>query len=126
MSVRTVVLVEDDADLARIVMTALEMEGAKVFSALDGRAGLDLVRKHKPNAVVLDMMMPKMNGYEVCAAIQADPELRNIPLIVITALTKGVDSCSDAEWRERLGVAAFFSKPFEIKELTDSVLAAMG
>ena len=110
---KTVVIVEDDADTIRLLQLTLERNGFMVHSARDGIAGLDLIKKKVPDAVVLDIKVPKMNGYEICTSLQKDEKLSRIPIMVITGLTENHSDEKDKEWCERLGVAAFMSKPFD-------------
>ena len=114
---KKIVVVEDDQDLAELMKLSLHEEGMKVYHADDGVAGLELIRKRLPDAVLLDIMMPRMNGYEVCAALQSDERTRHIPIMVLTALTEDDGREKDETWRSRLNVADFISKPFSVEEL---------
>ena len=111
---KRVVIVEDDPEIAEMLRIVLEGIGVSVHASSDGRSGLDLVRKIRPDGVILDIMMPKMNGYEVCAAIQSDPNLAHVPIMVVTGLVEAQDSKTEEEWRNRLSVADFVTKPLNL------------
>jgi len=111
---KQVVIVEDDPEIAEMLRIVLEANGIAVHITSDGRSGLERVRAVRPDGVVLDIMMPKMNGYEVCAAIQSDPDLAQIPIMVITGLVETQDSKTEEEWRNRLSVADFVVKPLNM------------
>jgi len=122
---KNVVLVEDDENLQEVLQVALEDADMKVRCAADGVEGLELIRKHTPDAVILDIMMPRMNGYEVCTALQSDDETREIPILVLTAVTEDDGPEQDSAWRDRMGVADFISKPFETKDVVERLSAAL-
>jgi len=122
---KSVVLVEDDEHLQEVLVIALEDAGLKVFCAADGVEGLELIRKRIPDGVILDIMMPRMNGYEVCAALQSDEKTREIPILVLTAVTEDDGPEEDAAWRDRMGVADFISKPFGTRDIVERVLATI-
>ena len=122
---KRIVLIEDDADMTVLLRIHFEQREVEVLIAQDGVSGLDMIRKHKPDAVVLDIKLPRKNGYEVCVALQMDDALKNIPIVVITGLTEDQSASGDAEWCRRMQVADFLSKPFEPDELVDRVLKAL-
>jgi CheY-like chemotaxis protein len=123
---KSVVIIEDDSDLAELMRAALETKGVLVHTASDGPTGLRMVRKKRPDAVILDIVLPKMNGYEVCAAIQQDRRLSHIPITVITGVTESSGSASDELWRKRLDVADFVSKPFDVVKLAERLARNLG
>jgi DNA-binding NarL/FixJ family response regulator len=110
-------LIEDDAAMRDLLATALEFEGFLVHRAADGRSGLDLVRKARPALVLCDVMMPGMDGYEVLAALRADPALTSIPFIFLTArgekkdLRQGMVSGADD----------YLTKPVAIDDLLGAI-----
>ncbi|MBN1865933.1 response regulator [Candidatus Sumerlaeota bacterium] len=118
---KTVVIVEDDADSARVLRVTLERDGCKVFATTDGINGLELIKKHVPDAVVIDIKVPRMNGYEICTTLQSDEKLNAIPIMVITGLIEEATDERDREWCERLGVADFMSKPFEPEDFSQRI-----
>jgi len=82
----TILLAEDDQFLQRMYATKLEQSGLLVVTASDGAKALELVKKKKPDLLVLDILMPKKDGFEVLQAVRADPSLKNVPVIVLTNL----------------------------------------
>lgn len=120
-----VVVIEDDPEISYIIQSSLQMAGFEVHAADNGRAGLELVREVLPDAITLDIKIPKMNGYEVCAAIQTDAKLSGLPILVLTALLDDVGEEEEEEWRNRLGIADFIIKPFEPSNLVDRVQRAI-
>ncbi|MDO8642774.1 MAG: response regulator [Candidatus Woesearchaeota archaeon] len=109
---RSLVIVEDDENIALAEQLILQ-DQFTVHVAKDGEEGLALVRKHKPHAVVLDVMMPRLNGYEVCKKIREDTTLKHTKVVMVTAKdqqkdeTKGLDTGADD----------YIMKPFEPAEL---------
>ncbi|OIO47758.1 MAG: response regulator [Parcubacteria group bacterium CG1_02_37_51] len=82
----TILLIEDDSFLLQMYATKLEVEGFEVVSALDGKKGLQLLNKNKPDLILLDLLMPEMNGFEVLQKIKEDQEAKDIPVIILTNL----------------------------------------
>jgi DNA-binding response OmpR family regulator len=114
MNTKTILLVEDDFDLRDIIQDILEDEGYDVVPAHDGRQALEYLRSTqdpKPDAVVLDLMLPHVSGWEVLDATRSEIELGTIPVIVISA----------AERQRPVGVAEFFKKPFNLERLLQSI-----
>lgn len=110
-------VVEDEAALAKVLQMRLQLEGFEVDLAGDGAEAMDLIRARRPDLVVCDLMMPVMDGIEVTRTIKGDPELRAIPILILSALK------SDKEMEElrRLGAEAFASKPYDGKALTAQI-----
>ncbi|MCX7014928.1 MAG: response regulator [Candidatus Sumerlaeota bacterium] len=113
---RTVVLIDDEADLVEMLTQALESKGFKVYGAYNGIHGLELVRRINPDVVICDLMMPGMSGLEVCRNLRGDPETKDIPILVISALGAESDK-PEAFWAAGLKSDDFISKPFEPLEL---------
>lgn len=107
-----VVIMDDEVDLCEVLRLTLERDGYNVAMAHDGASGLELVRRERPAAVLLDIKMPRMNGYQVLARLQQDQELGCMPVVIITSMTVESDR-TDEEWARRLDVARVISKPFE-------------
>ena len=84
---KTVLVVDDDKQLRRLVQSYLTEEGFRVVTAGDGQEALFVARHEKPDLIILDLMMPEMDGFAVIEAMQADPELAEIPVILLTATT---------------------------------------
>jgi two-component system cell cycle response regulator len=115
-----VVMVDDEQEICAIMGIALIAEGFDFASSHDGLSGLSLIRERRPQVAILDIKMPRMNGFQVLAKMQQDPELGQIPVIVMTSITDGSDT-SDAEWASKLGVYRFLSKPVEPEALIQAV-----
>jgi CheY-like chemotaxis protein len=111
MAAHTVLVVEDEPDIREVVTDVLSDEGYDVVGARDGAEGLRKARACHPSVVLLDLMMPGMNGWEFWAVHHGDPELRKIPVIVVSALGRVADLEADG----------FIQKPFEIDELVSTV-----
>lgn len=108
---QTVLVVDDELDIREAVAEALTDEGFVVFAARDGAEALRELRLHPPSIVLLDLMMPGMNGWEFCRARERDPALSAIPVIVISALGRV----------SGLHAAAFLQKPFDLDALVAAV-----
>ncbi|GIG55252.1 response regulator transcription factor [Demequina activiva] len=108
-----VIVIEDDPDISLLVSHKLRSSGHDVEVETDGQAGLAAVRSVKPELVILDWMMPRMNGIEVCEAMRADPELAEIPVLMLTAKAQEID----LERAYGVGVDEYIQKPFSTREL---------
>jgi DNA-binding response OmpR family regulator len=116
-----VLIVEDEPHIVLSLEFLLQREGYETAAAADGEEGLALVRRLRPDVVLLDIMMPRRNGYEVCQAIKADPELRRIPVIMLSAKAQEVEVLRGLE----LGATAYIAKPFGNAEVLEAVRAAL-
>jgi DNA-binding response OmpR family regulator len=116
---RRVLIVEDDASIALGLRINLEAEGFHVLSAEDGEAGLTMARGDAPDLVILDVMLPKMNGFQVLQAIRR--EGLTMPIIVLSARTAEMDKVTGLE----LGAEDYVAKPFSLAELLARVRAAL-
>ncbi|MEO6418695.1 MAG: response regulator transcription factor [Polyangiaceae bacterium] len=116
---RRVLVVEDDASIALGLRINLEAEGYLVSVAEDGEQGLDLVRGEAPDLVILDLMLPRMNGFEVLNTIRR--EGRRMPVIILSARTAEMDKVTGLE----LGAEDYVAKPFSLAELLARVRAAL-
>jgi CheY-like chemotaxis protein len=88
---KTVVVIEDEPAVIELARLILERRGFEVVGAVTGREGLETVRRVKPDLILLDLMLPDMDGWEVYRKIKADPELWHIPIQVVTARADGID-----------------------------------
>ncbi len=121
MSVATVLVVEDERDLADVIEYNFKRDGFNVFSASNGEKGLDLAREKRPNVVLLDLMLPGLDGIEVAKRLRLDPETRDIAIIMLTA--KGEES--DVVVGLEVGADDYVTKPFRMKELIARVKAVL-
>jgi CheY-like chemotaxis protein len=113
----TVLVIEDDADVREVLADVLRAHGYTVVTAGDGEDGLRAARGAPPGLILLDLMMPRMSGYEFLEVRATDRELRAIPVIVLTADRSANDRLSDG------GAALVLSKPPALDQLLDSVTA---
>ncbi|WAS06332.1 response regulator [Gloeomargaritales cyanobacterium VI4D9] len=113
----TVLLVEDQRTQRELMAATLSQDGLKVITAADGREALQKLRETRPDVVVLDVVMPNMNGYEFLREIRKQPDLAKLPVVVCSV--KGEQF--DKHWAERLGSNAYVVKPFEPQVLVGTV-----
>ncbi|HEX8324746.1 MAG TPA: response regulator [Tepidisphaeraceae bacterium] len=111
----TVLVVDDDVTVRDVVTRALTEDGLRVITAADGEEGLRLARQRRPNLIFLDVMMPKMDGWAVLTALKAEPELADIPVVMLTIM-------NETEMGYMLGAAEYLSKPIDRDRLA-SVMA---
>jgi len=128
MERRRILIVDDEPDIVTTMKLALEMEGYDVITAYDGRAALEKIYTHNPNLIVLDIMLPEIDGYEVSRRLKCDENYKHISLIILTAHAQK----KDVEIGERLGADIYMVKPFNqdelncrIKEILDRKSKAM-
>lgn len=119
-----ILVIDDEVDLCRCLSLSIDPEQFEVLSAHDGQSGLAMIRELRPELVMLDIKMPVMNGYQVLAEIHTDPELAQIPIVIMTSLAEE-GQFSDEEWARRLGVAHFISKPFDPGQAAAEVTALL-
>jgi DNA-binding response OmpR family regulator len=116
--VRRVVCVEDEPEMIDLIQLILSRKGFEVIGADGGKKGLELIRAEKPDLVLLDLMMPDMDGWEVYQQMKSDSELQHIPVIVVTAKAQSIDKVLGLHIAK---VDDYIPKPFSPQELTDSV-----
>jgi CheY-like chemotaxis protein len=109
-------VVDDSAVVRNLISVNLELEGFEVVPAVDGQSALDLVPKVRPDVITLDVVMPRLSGFEVVERLRADRDTAGIPIVVVTGRAQAVDVAA-----EELGVDAYLTKPFEPAELVDVV-----
>lgn len=119
----TVLIVDDEPDILLFVRVNMEMEGHQVLAAADGESALEMVRLHHPDVVVLDVMMPKLDGWAVLEALKADDDLlvRTIPVVMLTALTSDYDQVRGGIE----GAVQYLPKPVAPDTLLDAVRVAL-
>lgn len=110
---KQILVVDDEKDVIDLLTLTLSKAGLVVHSAMDGLAGLTKARQEQPALIVLDLMMPKMPGIEVCKLLKADPVTRAIPVIMLTAKAEEIDRVLGLE----LGAEDYLTKPFSPREL---------
>ena len=117
MDKKKVLIVDDEKDLVETVVFQLQEAGYEVISAYDGQEGLDKARKVKPDLIVLDLMLPKMDGYKVCGLLKSDSRYAKIPIIMFTARAQE----SDMKLAKEVGAEAYITKPFEQEVLLGKI-----
>ena len=114
------VLVVDDSDAIRaLIVVNLELEGYDVRTATDGLRALEIVRDWRPDVITLDVVMPRLDGFETLERLRADPGTADIPVVLVTARAQA----ADRERGEVLGADAYLTKPFEPAHLVEVVAA---
>ncbi len=116
MSKKKILVVEDDKDLVKILKYNLEKEEYQVFVSYDGEAGLATFRKERPSLVILDVMMPKMDGYQLCRTIRQESK---VPILILSAKKEDIDKILGLE----LGADDYVTKPFSVREVVARIRA---
>ena len=117
------VLVVDDDDVIRQLITVnLELEGFEVATAVDGQDCLDKIKDVRPDVVTLDIMMPRLDGWEAASRLRADPETADVKVVLLSARAQE----ADLERGSRIGVDAYLTKPFDPDELIEVVRRLAG
>jgi twitching motility two-component system response regulator PilH len=109
----TILVVEDSPTEMQIVRTALQNKGYEVITATNGEEGIEKVRSHSPSLVVLDVVLPGRNGFQVCRDLKSSPDTKNVPVILLTSKTQD----SDRFWGMKQGADAYLTKPWREEEL---------
>lgn len=121
-----ILIVDDDLDFCEATKLVLESKAYKVTLAYDGKEGLQKVRSERPDLVILDVMMPEMNGYDVCVVMKANPELSRIPVILLTAVDQKMFRTS---FTKEMGLMTeaddYIAKPVEPAELVERIEALL-
>ena len=117
----TILVIDDEKDLIELLSYNLGKEGYDVIVAHDGQSGLDVVKKHRPDLVVLDIMMPGLDGLQVCQRLRADPRTGRIPIIMLTAKATETDRIVGLE----LGADDYVTKPFSPREVIARLKAVL-
>ena len=110
---KRLLLVDDDAELARAMQLRFEASGFEVVTAADGLEALRMAREHRPDVMILDLMLPHLNGYEVCRLLKFDQKFKGIPIILCTARSRQ----EDIKLGQSVGADAYVTKPFDGKGL---------
>ena len=118
---KRVLLIEDDRDIVELVRYNLEREGFRVAAATDGASGLAQVRKSPPEILLLDLMLPKLSGLEICKEIRRDAALNRLPILMLTARGEEADRVVGLE----MGADDYVTKPFSPRELVARIKALL-
>jgi two-component system alkaline phosphatase synthesis response regulator PhoP len=117
MSKKRILVVDDEVDLVETVRFSLELEGYDVLVAYNGEEGLNQARKENPDLILLDLMLPKLDGYKVCRLLKFDERYKHIPILMLTAKIQEKDKVTGME----TGANEYITKPFEMDELMKKV-----
>lgn len=121
-----ILIVDDDPILRKLLMQILlepfEEKGVELTTAENGETAIEKIRDEKPKIVVLDVMMPKMNGFEVCDIVKKDPKLKDTYIIILTAKAQAADRQKASD----IGVDCYVTKPFDPDELVKKVSEILG
>ena len=117
----TVLVVDDDPVILKLLEVNFEMEGFRVLTAVDGSDGLRQARTKRPDIVISDVMMPKVDGLELATALKGDPKTADLPVILLSARAQSADVQRGLD----VGVDEYVTKPFDPLELVDLVLSVL-
>jgi len=112
-----ILVVEDEESLLKLESILLSSKGYSVTGVMDGRSALEEVRANKPDLVILDIMLPEVDGFEVCRQIKEDPDTRHIPVLILTAKKNS----QDVTRGQQVGCDAYITKPFKSVKVLDMV-----
>ncbi len=110
-------LVDDEPDLVQMVSVRLKAAGYEVSTAYDGQEALDKVKQARPDLMILDLMLPKLDGYKVCRLLKFDERTKSIPILIFTARAQ----VEDVTLATECGADAYLTKPFEAKALLGKI-----
>jgi DNA-binding response OmpR family regulator len=117
MKDKKILLIEDEPDVLKTSLIFLESEGFKVITATDGIEGLHKTRSENPDLIIMDIMLPKLDGYKLCRMLKFDEKYKHIPIILFTARAQE----SDEQMGKEVGADAYIMKPFEPQVLIEKI-----
>jgi CheY-like chemotaxis protein len=120
--VKRILVCDDDPVILRLLEVNLELEGFEVLTGANGQEGVEIALREKPDLVILDIMMPRMDGYEACRQIKGDATTKDIPVVFLSAKAQA----ADIEKGKSYGVAEYLTKPFDPTDLLDLVFQLVG
>ncbi|MGQ9693970.1 MAG: response regulator transcription factor [Thermodesulfobacteriota bacterium] len=112
-----ILIIDDEVDLVETIRFPLELEGYQVLVAYQGEEGLQLARKENPDLIILDLMLPKIDGYKVCRFLKFDEKYKHIPIIMLTARSQEKDRLLGKE----TGADEYITKPFDLDDLFNKI-----
>ena len=118
---KTILIVDDEKDIVELVAYNLGREGYRIAKAYDGHQAVQYIRENQPALVILDLMLPGINGVEICRMIRKKPDTEGLPIIMLTAKTDSVDKIMGLE----IGADDYITKPFNVRELVARVRAIL-
>ena len=119
---KKILIVDDEADILEILKFVLESQGYECITASDGEEGLNLAREVKLDLIILDVMMPKINGYKISRLLKYDNKYKNIPILMITARSQEEDKIIG----EETGADEYITKPFNVDFVVEKVKSYLG
>ncbi len=119
MEKKKILVVDDEVDLVKTIQFYLELGGYKVLASYNGEDALNQARKENPDLILLDIMLPKLDGYKVCRLLKFDEKYKHIPILMMTAKTQEKDKLTGKE----TGANEYITKPFDMEELTEMIKA---
>ena len=117
-----ILVVDDEPQIVLMLESRLKTEGYEVLSAGDGMAALEVAKKERPDLIILDLMLPKMDGFRVCGLLKKDARYAKIPIVMFTARAQE----EDKKLSQEVGADAYFVKPFEPKTLLGKIQELIG
>ncbi len=122
MSHKRILVVDDEVDLVETIRFSLELEGFEILVAYNGEEALNQARKEKPDLILLDLMLPKLDGYKVCRLLKFDERYKHIPILMLTAKSQDKDKTIGLE----TGANEYITKPFDMDDLMKKVKHYLG
>ena len=119
MNPKKILVVDDEVELVKTIQFSLEVEGYTVLASNDGEDALSQARKESPDLILLDIMLPKLDGYKVCRLLKFDERYKHIPILMMTAKTQEKDKILGME----TGADEYITKPFDMDELMEKIKA---
>lgn len=119
---KKILIADDDRGITKMLTQRLQAHGYEVLIAHDGEAALDMAKKEHPDLIIMDVLMPRINGAAVCGMLKFDKDLRSIPVMMLTVKNRAIDQ----EVGKTLKADAFMTKPFDGKELIDMIKNLLG
>ena len=120
--VKPSILVVDDEQTIRSLVRRFLSDKFAILEASDGAEAVDMARKHKPALILMDIMMPKMDGYQACSIIKTDQSIKRIPVVMLT----GIGHELNKKLAKEVGADGYITKPFTAKELLDTIGKFLG
>ena len=119
---KKILIVDDEADIIEILQFVLESQGYECVTAMVGETGLNLAREINPDLIILDVMMPKINGYKISRLLKYDNKYKDIPILMITARSQEEDKVIG----EETGANEYITKPFQVDYVLEKVKSYLG
>lgn len=122
MKKNRILIVEDEESLLKLESILLTSKGYRVTGVMDGMSALDEVRRNRPDLVILDIMLPRMDGFEVCRQLKGDPDTAQIPVVMLTAKKNSQDMATG----QQAGCDAYITKPFKSSKVLETIQHFLG